>query len=179
VLLDYISVIIDVGDVGDSIKAKIPLAKAPNNRSQTPTMTSTTALNKPLRILFLGATGYIGGSILDRLITHPSRSSFEIVSFSRNADKAKKLEAEFGIKTVLGSLDDVQKIEAQAAKTDIVFHTAESADHLPSAQAILRGLKKRHEETGKVPVYIHCVCLYHSVRGKYTHAFPVRHRRDQ
>jgi uncharacterized protein YbjT (DUF2867 family) len=129
-------------------------------------MTSTTVLNTPLHILFLGATGYIGGSILGRLITHASRPSFEIVAYSRNADKAKKLETEFGLKSVLGSLDEVQKIEEAAAKADVVFHTADSADHLPSAQAILRGLKRKHEESGKVPIYVHTVCPYHVYHAK-------------
>jgi uncharacterized protein YbjT (DUF2867 family) len=125
-------------------------------------MTSTTVLNTPLHILFLGATGYIGGAVLDRLIAHASRPSFEITSFSRNAEKAKKLESEFGVKSVLGSLDDVDKIEEAAAKSDVVFHTANSSDHLPSAQAILRGLKRKHKESGKVPIYIHVVSFLQS-----------------
>jgi uncharacterized protein YbjT (DUF2867 family) len=122
-------------------------------------MTSTTLLSTPLHILFLGATGYIGGSVLDRLLTHPARSSYDIVSYSRDPERAQKLEAQFGVRSVLGSLDDGDKIEAAAAKADVVIHTANSADHLGSAEAILRGLKKRHAETGKVPIYIHTVSL--------------------
>jgi hypothetical protein len=115
---------------------------------------SSSVSRTPLRILLTGATGYIGGSILDRLVSHPKRSSFEITSFSRNAAKAQKLESQFGVKSVLGSLDDVQQLEEAAATADVVIHTAD-ADHLPAAQAILRGLKRRHASTGEAPTFIH------------------------
>jgi nucleoside-diphosphate-sugar epimerase len=121
---------------------------------------SSALTNAPLRILVTGATGYIGGSVLDHLLAHPKRSSFEIVSFARDAEKAQKLEAQFGVKTVLGSLDDVQKIEDAAAEADVVINMA-SSDHLPAAQAMLRGLKRRHEATGKTPAFIHTVCALH------------------
>jgi uncharacterized protein YbjT (DUF2867 family) len=117
---------------------------------------SFTLARTPLRILVTGATGFIGGSVLDRLLAHPDRSSFEIISFSRDAEKAQKLEAQFGVKTVLGSLDDVQKIEDAAAEADLVINMAD-VDHLPAAQAILRGLKHRYEATGKASALIHTV----------------------
>jgi uncharacterized protein YbjT (DUF2867 family) len=117
---------------------------------------SFTLARTPLRILVTGATGFIGGSVLDRLLAHPDRASFEIVSFSRDAEKAQKLEAQFGVKTVLGSLDDVQKIEDAAVEADLVINMAD-VDHLPAAQAILRGLKRRYEATGKASALIHTV----------------------
>jgi hypothetical protein len=117
---------------------------------------SSSVSRTPIRILLTGATGYIGGSILDRLLSHPKRSSFEITSFSRNAAKAQKLESQFGVKSVLGSLDDFQQLEEAAATADVVIHTAD-ADHLPAAQAILRGLKRRHASTRETPTFIHTV----------------------
>jgi uncharacterized protein YbjT (DUF2867 family) len=114
-------------------------------------------LHTPLRILFTGATGYIGGSVLQQLLVHPQAASFDIISYSRNAERAQKLEREFGVKSVLGTLDDVQKIEDTAAAADVVFHFADSADHLASAQAIIRGLKRKHAESGQIPIYIHTV----------------------
>jgi glutamyl-tRNA reductase len=102
--------------------------------------------------------------VLDRLLVHPARHSYNIVSYSRSAERAQKLQDQFGVRTILGSLDDVEKIEEAAATADVVFHTANSADHLPSAQAILRGLKKKHADTGKTPLYIHTVrCLFQVV----------------
>ena len=47
-----------------------------------------------------------------------------------------------GVKTVLGDLDNSELIQKQAAQSDIVFHTA-TADHLASAQAILKGIEER------------------------------------
>jgi nucleoside-diphosphate-sugar epimerase len=111
----------------------------------------------PLHILILGATGYIGGSILDRLLQHSARNTYEIVSYARNEEKAKILLKKFEVKSIIGTLDDSQKIEDAAATADIVIHTANSADHIGSAQAILRGLKKKYERDGQVPIYIHCV----------------------
>lgn len=72
------------------------------------------------RIFFTGATGYIGGAVLQRLLQD---GTFEITALVRNADKAKKLN-ELGIKTVVGSLDDAEKIVAASAAADIVFNTA-------------------------------------------------------
>jgi ribosomal protein S3 len=60
---------------------------------------------------------------------------------------------------VIGDLNESQKIENAAAQVDIVIHTAESADHIGSARAILKGLKKRYEQTGKAPIYIHTVSI--------------------
>jgi uncharacterized protein YbjT (DUF2867 family) len=108
----------------------------------------------PLRILFTGATGYIGGSVLGRLLGHPNRNIFEIVSFMRDTEKAQKLEAQFGVRTVIGALSDHQKLENAAATSDIVFHMA-NADDVPAVQAILRGLKRKHADTGKASHFIH------------------------
>jgi uncharacterized protein YbjT (DUF2867 family) len=117
---------------------------------------SFTLARTPLRILVTGATGFIGGSVVDRLLAHPDRSSFEIVLFLRDGEKAQKLEAQFGVKTVLGSLDDAKKIEDAAVEADLVINMAD-VDHLPAAQAILRGLKRRYEATSKVSALIHTV----------------------
>ncbi|KAI0091095.1 hypothetical protein BDY19DRAFT_682103 [Irpex rosettiformis] len=43
-------------------------------------------------ILLLGATGYLGGSVLAHLLPHPSRDTFKIAPLVRSVDKAKKLD---------------------------------------------------------------------------------------
>ncbi|EIW84049.1 NAD(P)-binding protein [Coniophora puteana RWD-64-598 SS2] len=108
------------------------------------------------QVFVTGATGYIGGSVLQRLLNHPSSANSEFTVLVRSEEKATKFEQAGydNIKVLRGSLEDVDKIEAQAAKSDIVVHTAD-ADDVGSAKAILAGLKKRKEETGKVPIYIH------------------------
>ena len=69
-------------------------------------------------IFILGATGYIGGSILHRLLDDPN---YSITALVRNAEKAKKLET-FGVKAILGSLDDSDKVQQATAAADIVLH---------------------------------------------------------
>ncbi|TCD65049.1 hypothetical protein EIP91_003287 [Steccherinum ochraceum] len=102
------------------------------------------------KILFLGATGYLGGTILDGLLSHPKASQFVLTAYIRSADKAKKVEAlGLGIKTVSGGLDVV---EEAASKADFIFNCA-SSDDTTLNEAILRGAKKAFDVT-KVPVKI-------------------------
>lgn len=74
------------------------------------------------RILIFGATGYIGGSILARLLEHPKNHSFEITAVLRSEAKAKDFES-FGIKTVIGSLDNDELLERVSAEADIVIQS--------------------------------------------------------
>ncbi|KAI0769398.1 NAD-P-binding protein [Trametes elegans] len=103
-------------------------------------------------VFLLGATGYIGGAVLARLLAN-ANPLFNITVMLRNAAKADKLHP-FGVKTVLGNLDDTDKIESLASQADIVFECAD-ADHLGSMQAVLTGLKKRYKQIGKTPTLIH------------------------
>ncbi|KAH9972083.1 hypothetical protein BGW80DRAFT_393946 [Lactifluus volemus] len=104
-------------------------------------------------IFFTGATGYIGGTVLQRLLNHPKRDTFEITALVRNGEKAKVLNT-LGINTVVASLSDVSKITEVTATSNVVIHTADS-DSVEAISAILRGLKARHDKTGEVPIFIH------------------------
>jgi len=104
-------------------------------------------------IFFTGATGYIGGAVLQRLLDHPKSSSFQITALVRSEEKAKKLNT-LGVKTAVGSLDDLDKLSELASEAEVVIHAAHS-DHVPAIKAILDGIKKRHEKTGEVPILIH------------------------
>ncbi|KAF6762446.1 hypothetical protein DFP72DRAFT_875966 [Ephemerocybe angulata] len=108
------------------------------------------------KIFLTGATGYIGGSILTRLLAHPDRPSFELTALVRNPDAAKKLAA-LGVKTISGSYDDLALLTDAAAQADVVFTMVCVTvwDQLPPAQAILAGLKQRFEQTSKPPILIH------------------------
>ncbi|KAJ3532955.1 hypothetical protein NM688_g7347 [Phlebia brevispora] len=101
-------------------------------------------------IFFLGATGFLGGSILTRLLARPDASSYDITALVRDPVKAKKLES-FGIKTVIGSLTEISQLAEQA---HVVFSCAD-CDNLDHVQHVLAGLKKRHEATGDIPIVIH------------------------
>ncbi|KAI9061107.1 NAD-P-binding protein [Trametes sanguinea] len=105
-------------------------------------------------IFLTGATGYIGGSVLERLLKHPSANTFDITVIVRNAEKAKILESKFGVKAVVGTHQDLDKLETLAENAHVVFHCAD-ADDLPAAKAILSGLRKRHAKLGDLPILIH------------------------
>ncbi|OSC98275.1 NAD-P-binding protein [Trametes coccinea BRFM310] len=105
-------------------------------------------------IFLTGATGYIGGAVLQKLLQHPNASTFDITVLVRNAEKAKILESKFGVKVVVGTHQELDKLESLAENADVVFHCAD-ADDLPAAKAILRGMKKRHAKVGDLPILIH------------------------
>lgn len=66
--------------------------------------------------------GYIGGSVLSRLLSHPDANSFDITAIVRWPEKAKKLES-FGIKSVVGSFKtNLDLVEKLAEAAHVVFH---------------------------------------------------------
>jgi len=104
-------------------------------------------------VLFIGATGYIGGTVLAHLDKRLGKYDYETTVYLRSAEKVETFE-ELGFKTAIGSLDDIVILEKLASESDIVFQTAD-ADHLEGTEAILRGLKTRFQKTGVVPSFIH------------------------
>ncbi len=59
--------------------------------------------------------------MLSRLLAHPSANTFDITVFVRDAKKAEIAESKFGLKAVVGTLADVDKIEALAENAHVVF----------------------------------------------------------
>ena len=123
--------------------------------------------------MLINDQGYIGGSVLTRLIDHPDFKSFEITALVRSTDKAERLR-KFGINVVVGSHKDEALVEQLTSQTDVVIATVcfawflyclrplkkisqADADDLGAAKATLRGLKKRYQATGKAPIFIHTV----------------------
>ena len=111
------------------------------------------------RILLTGATGYIGGTILTNLLSSssPALSSATITCLVRGSDRAEKLTNTYGERVhsiVYKDLDDVEATIAAAAEHDIVINTT-LGFHLPSAQALVRGLAKRKASTGRDVWMIH------------------------
>ncbi|KAF9449168.1 NAD(P)-binding protein [Macrolepiota fuliginosa MF-IS2] len=105
------------------------------------------------KIFITGATGYIGGSVLERLQSHPDTSSFEITAIVRSAQKAEGFK-KFGVNAVVGSFSDAQLLEDLTAAADVVVDTA-NADDLEAAKIMLRGSKRKFQETGRPPIFIH------------------------
>ncbi|EJD06860.1 NAD-binding protein [Fomitiporia mediterranea MF3/22] len=105
-------------------------------------------------IFLTGATGYIGGSVLWRLLNHKDAKNFHFKVLVRDPAKAKLLQEKFGVEAVVGSHSDADKVETLAHEADCVITTAD-VDDLGAAKATLRGMRKYHEKNGKVPIYIH------------------------
>ncbi|KAF5327663.1 hypothetical protein D9619_004864 [Psilocybe cf. subviscida] len=97
--------------------------------------------------------GYIGGSVLARLLERHDINDYIITALVRSPEKADKLK-ELGVNAVVGSHSDEAFMESVASEADVVIATAD-ADDLGAAQATLRGLKRRYEATGKAPIFIH------------------------
>ena len=76
-------------------------------------------------VFFTGATGYVGGAILTRLL---EEGSFEITALVRDAQKAKKLNA-LGVSTIIASLDDSVPLVAGAAAADVVIQTVRAPSY--------------------------------------------------
>lgn len=85
-----------------------------------------------------GATGYIGGEVLQRLSeAHPE---YSIRALVRDASKASIVKAAFpGVQIVEGDLDSTETITKEAAEADIVLHLA-ATGHLKSVQTIHQGI---------------------------------------
>jgi nucleoside-diphosphate-sugar epimerase len=125
--------------------------------------------SQQIHILLTGATGYIGGSILTGLLQHPNASNFKITALIRGDESRAKKLASLGVTPLIGSNDSHEIIEKAASESHVVIHTADSADDLPSAKAIIAGLNKRTQATGKPVIYIHTSgtgVLIEDVRGK-------------
>ena len=98
--------------------------------------------------VFIVGPGFIGWSVLDLLISE----GYEVTGLVRREEHANGIKAS-GASFVMGTLDDKALITEQAAKHDITIHTA-TADHIPSVQAVLDGIKTRALK-GQMSIYIH------------------------
>ncbi|PFH53081.1 hypothetical protein AMATHDRAFT_138304, partial [Amanita thiersii Skay4041] len=99
--------------------------------------------------------GYIGGSVLTRLLSHTLSDTFQITVLVRDPAKATQFRM-MGIKAVIGSYQDTTLLKRLSSEADYVFACAD-ADDLDAAKAILEGLKERHDKTGQSPSLIHTV----------------------
>lgn len=99
-----------------------------------------------------GATGFIGGEIL-YTVSH-AHSDWEWTCLVRSQEKGAKVLASYpNIRLVYGDQDKADLIEEEASKADIIFHAAASDEHVLSAEAIVRGLRRR--QSNRPSYYIH------------------------
>ena len=83
--------------------------------------------------LILSLSGYVGGTVLARLLNHPDRKSFEITALVRDESKAKTLESKFGVKSAIGSHQDLDKVASLAEAAHIVFNIVSDCSWCPLA----------------------------------------------
>jgi nucleoside-diphosphate-sugar epimerase len=96
-----------------------------------------------MKVFVTGATGYIGGSVAERLLT----SGHAVFGLIRSKEKAPLLK-ERGIDPVVGTLDDWRVLSDAAQASDAVIHAA-SADDAGSVLMLVGAL----ERTGKPLIY--------------------------
>ncbi len=89
-----------------------------------------------MKVFVTGATGYIGGSVAERLIG----LGHEVSGLARSATKILLLK-ERGIEPVLGTLDDSEILAHAADAADAVIHAA-SADHPGSVVTLVSALER-------------------------------------
>src|SRR5713226_6056951 len=72
-----------------------------------------------MRIFLTGATGYIGGAVLDALV----RGGHELTALVRDNEKARRFAAR-GVHPVIGNLGDPESFRAAAEAQDGYVHAA-------------------------------------------------------
>ncbi|KAI6861513.1 NAD dependent epimerase/dehydratase family protein [Hortaea werneckii] len=98
--------------------------------------------------VFIVGPGFIGWNVLELLISE----GYSVTGFVRRKEHAEQIQAS-GASVIMGDLGDKASITQQTLKHDVVIQTA-TADHLPSAEAILDGIKQR-ASNGQMTTYIH------------------------
>ena len=88
-----------------------------------------------MKIFILGAPGYIGGTVAQKLIF----IGHEVYGLARDKNKADKIE-ELGQIPVVGTLDDLEVIHNAAANSDVVINAA-STNHVYAIRTIIDALK--------------------------------------
>lgn len=87
-----------------------------------------------MKLFITGVSGFIGGSVAADLLAH----GHQVRGLLRTPDKASALQA-LGIEPVLGGLDDLPLLEAEARASEGVINCADS-DHRGAVEAFIRGL---------------------------------------
>ncbi|WP_159713600.1 NAD(P)H-binding protein, partial [Geminicoccus flavidas] len=85
-------------------------------------------------IFVTGASGYIGGSVAERL----KAAGHRIIGLVRSDAKAEQLRAR-GMEAVVGTLDDARLLAEQAKHADAVVNAA-SSDHRGAVEMLIRAL---------------------------------------
>ncbi len=115
-----------------------------NQTSETPVSgTSGSAAKAAVKVFITGITGYIGGSVAERLVA----LGYQVSGLARSEEKAAELRKR-GIDPVSGSLDDKEVLTRAAQAADVVIHAAD-ADHPGAVVTLITAL----ERSGKMLIH--------------------------
>ena len=105
------------------------------------------------KILVLGASGYIAGTIFTELLkTFPASD----ITVSIRKEEQRALFEPFGVRTAIGDYSDTRYISDLAQEHDVVINYAVAfGGDEASIQAIVDALEKRAQNASVKPVYIH------------------------
>ena len=135
------------------------------------------------------SSGYVGGSVLKLLLSHPLSNTFRITVLIRDPAKEEKFRS-LGVQTALGSYSDHSLLQHLAYEADVVIACVSLAwfyamsistilqahsDDLGAAKAILSGMQRRFERTGTAPSLIHTVSPSYFIPFFPHPAYPVWH----
>lgn len=160
--------------IAQSVNMKLPSARAQCKRIMNFTFewpgaetyrarTSTLHINTPhpimseqldqAALLIIGATGYIGGSVL--VAIREKYPKFQYTAVIRNPKDNQAIEA-LGARILQGSNADLDLIEKASSEVDIVVNCSD-ADDVPLADAIIKGLMTRagKKDGSRKPIYLH------------------------
>ncbi|EME43616.1 hypothetical protein DOTSEDRAFT_72852 [Dothistroma septosporum NZE10] len=98
--------------------------------------------------VFIVGPGFIGWNVLDLLVAE----DYSVTAFVRRKEHGEQVKKS-GAEVVYGDLNEKKAIAEQVVQHDITFHTA-TADHLPSVEAVLDGIKQR-ASSGKSTIFVH------------------------
>jgi nucleoside-diphosphate-sugar epimerase len=88
-----------------------------------------------MKVFITGATGYIGGSVAEALVTR----GFEVSGLARGKEKANYL-ASRKIRPILGQISDTEILAEAAIDADLIINAANS-DHRGAVEAILKAIR--------------------------------------
>ncbi|KAJ4388683.1 hypothetical protein N0V93_006142 [Gnomoniopsis smithogilvyi] len=104
------------------------------------------------KILCIGGTGHVGGAVLHKLLEQHAEENLQVKVLVRDEDKSKRLVAKYPrVETIIGHMEEHEKVEAAARDADIVINTAPDISHNAGIEAILAGLKGHNPKS----YYIH------------------------
>ncbi|KAK9369906.1 hypothetical protein V1509DRAFT_386126 [Lipomyces kononenkoae] len=98
----------------------------------------------PLNLLLTGASGYIGGAVLDQIISWNNKHhAFAITAIARKPEAVEKIKSGYpadALRVVQTGYAD-PAFATLVAEADVIVHTGESADDATSADVIAKKIK--------------------------------------